>query len=189
MQHLFTMASNAKDGFLLTHPHAFTIYLPKSKNGWAMDKDVYKTPEAWLNEVSRKLLLLGITEVQCLSVPPVSKNNETARFTFYFANAGERYRFEAAMLPNKAGLYKRCVDAQTPEQSWKQQKNIENFREATELDMSIHRESPTRLLITTCYNHDDLIVAMQIAEKHFDDGIRPSVANKVPLLLKRNENV
>lgn len=189
MQHIFASPSDKKDGFILVHPHPLVIYLPEATKGGTkgttMNGELFPTPEAWLDGVNRKLLLLGITDVQCLSVPPDKTKKEAARFHFYFSNEFERYQFEAAVLPNIPGLFKRTMTATTSANSLDQQNNIQKFRSANELDMSIYRTSPTSLTLTTVNSHDDLIIAMHLAKRSFDIAAAntASANNKIPQLL------
>lgn len=175
MKYIFTSASKKAPDFVLRHPNQLTIDLPKSPAGWVMAGDTYKTPESWLEGARRKLLLLDITDVQCASVPINNSPKLEHKFQFYFGSEFECYQFQTVILPDRKGVYKRDINAASPEKSLEQEINIRKFADKTELDAYIQRTSPTSFTVRTESSHDDLILGMNMARGKFDHHIVPNI--------------
>ena len=189
MKYLFESASTLKP--LKTHPHLSVIFLPKSQNGWVDNNRTFKSAEGWLESIRRKLLILGITDVICIANDPEKKNNEAHRFSFYFTNAAQCFQFQAATITNIKGNFSRQVEAPTPEESLLQHKRIVQFLEEHGITHGLHRKDTKTLVVTTPCRQDDLIIAMQVANKVFDtpSDTPPPSRNKASLLLRTNEKV
>jgi hypothetical protein len=171
-----------------THPFTYTIYLKNSQNGWQDGTLKIDTAEEWIEIIRRRLLLLGITNALYETNTPDKENDEACRFTFYFTNAFQYFQFQAAVAENTQGTFKRRIEAPSERESAYQLKKMSHFLEEHGIEHDLFRLDDKTIIVATTQRQDDLIVAMQVANKSFN--LAPKITSsktKAALLLPANE--
>ena len=166
MRYIFAKSS---DRNFLAYGHSTTIYLPESQTGWSAKGEKFATADDWLGFVHHKLLELGITDVQCRSRPPAQNSKQAHNFEFYFLNEWESYEFQMAILPDLKKDHHRKITSLTRDQSARREHKIKSFLYENEIDGAIKRHNDLEFTVTTSCRYDDLIIALHLSKRKFDN--------------------
>lgn len=147
------------------------VIFPDFKNGASLLGVAYKTLEDWLDALRKRLLPLGISDIQ---YKPRAKEKETDPLIiqFYFKKELDMLQFQAFAYGDTKKTHERTITSATASISEQRQRNIAGFAKENDITHTILKIDSCNFKVITNSRFDDLAIASHYANGSFDSGVQ-----------------